>query len=201
MNIQNIYIIKLIKEICIFIQNCIIFKKKIKVEKMKQKVKYILITSALVLATFCFLSPRTIAGYPDRWVVASSHKITLGYPHSGTIRDTYYNDGEYLVGKCLWLWTANSFKIKFDFSNDHYKRVRVDATTDPLGYDGLFCVDAVYTTGKVRLGCFSPGYTGYFTTDSSKVLDKVIVEYSQTGVWGQRKVYIDEIRALWTDFP
>ncbi len=143
---------------------------------------------------------------PDEWVVASDHDITWGWHSSGDTSDTYYNDGEFLVGNAVYNPLGggqNSFSIDFDFSNEHYKQVKVEAKTDIFGYDGEFKVYAHFTVGDSDyLGCFGPGSdTHTFTVDKNRVLNKIRVDYWQEGTLLQRKIYIDLINALWTWIP
>ncbi len=165
--------------------------------------KLIFVTTLLFSISILGILPTLAhAKPPDEWVVASSYDITLGYYYSGTISDTYTDNSQYLVGNCFWFWTANSYEIIFDFGNSHFRRVVIDATTDPLGASGTFKLVAYYTTGSpVQLGTFSPGYKKYYTLDYTRVLDKIGLEYWQSGVFGQRRVYVDQINALWTYYP
>lgn len=179
---------------------------------MKKHMIISIVVFFVILSIFpAFIAAKPIPRRPpDEWVVASDYDITLGYYVSGEISDTYYNDGQYLVGKCVYLvypfepYFYNTFSITFDFSNEHYKQVKLEATVDFLG-DGNFCVDAVYTSGsprRVRLGCFSPGSTSHtFSVNHNRVLDEIILEYLETGHVGQRFIYIDQIMALWTWKP
>lgn len=169
--------------------------------------KIIFVTTLLFSISILGILPTLAhAKPPDEWIVASSYDITLGSHYSGTISDTYTDNSQYLVGNCYywWFWfqCSNSYEIIFDFGNSHYKRVVIDATTDVLGYNGLFKLVAYYTTGSpVQLGVFDPGYKQYYTLDYTRVLDKIGLEYWQSGVFGQRRVYVDQINALWTYYP
>lgn len=136
---------------------------------------------------------------PDEWVCASSYEITIGSYYSGTISDTYTNDGQYLVGKCFVYFLINHYEILFDFSNNHYKQVIIDATTSSWGYYGNFYLFAYYTTGSpVLLGTFSPGNTKTYNLERSRVLDKIGLVYFHPWMPYQVIVYVDLINVLWT---
>jgi len=164
--------------------------------------KLIFFTTLLFSISILGILPTLAHAYPpDEWIAASDYDITYGSYRSGTLADTYTDNSAYLGGYCyhIWFMAFNGYEITFDFDNCHYKRVVIDATTDPLGHDGTFKLVAYYTTGSpVQLGCFDPGEKQYYTLDYTRSLNKIGLEYWQNGVWGQRSVYVDQINALWT---
>ncbi|KKL78671.1 hypothetical protein LCGC14_2022510 [marine sediment metagenome] len=171
------------------------------------------ITSIVIFFTILSIFPAFIAakpirwGPPDEWMVADSYHLEDGSYYDGALSDTYSNNGAWLIFTCTYTAVppeySNTFEVEFDFSNSNYKKVKLEADTDQDGRDGSFYVEAVYTTGDpVRLGTFSPDdVTVYYNLNKNLVLDKIILGYLQNDVEGQRAVFIDEIRALWTYVP
>ena len=166
--------------------------------------KLIFVTTLLFSFSILGILPTLAHAKPlDEWVCASSYDIIIGDHYSGTISDTYTNNGYYLVGACFytgfWIFSANAYEIKFDFGNSHYKQVVIEAKTDYLGTSGIFILYAYYTTGnRVYLGEVDKDTIVYKSLDYTRVLDKIGLEYWQDGVPGQRAVGVDLIKALWT---
>ena len=112
------------------------------------------------------------AGFPDEWIVASSFSYYHCEHDSGTIEDTYYNDGEYLT------FYSDDWQIMWSyyyFGSIHAKSLKIDATYSG-GIFAFMTLYVYYTTGNPQTFSFPAGFK-QVTLDSNRYLYRIAIKF------------------------